>query len=194
MFLGARLDVSIVGLDMSGSTLKYFEPPRAGWFSFFRYFRILLADFDNGADFPLQIGLNREIDVSLIVKRYSLNVLELPAKGCDSFQLFVGCVDVELVVVAVGDIKGTLRVEDCLRRKGVFAVDDAMQFLFAVEQIEYVVFVVSDVEIAAIVKDHALRLGNTKFFPQKLRDLAIASDEEHFVLLAIVNITHTIMS
>ena len=62
-----------------------------------------------------------------------------------------------------------------------------MQFLFAVKQIEHVVLVVRDIEIAAIVKYHALRLGNPVFFPQKLRDLAIARDAEHFVLLAIAD-------
>src|SRR5207237_2516354 len=153
----------------------------------FGYFRSVVVDFYDRANFSLQVSLNREIDVSLVVERYALNVLQLPAKCRDSFQFFVGCVNVKLIVVAVGDVKRTLRVEDCLRRKGIFSIDNAMQFLFTVKQIEHIVFVVRDVEIAAIVKDHALRLGNPVFFSQELRNLAIARDAEHFMLLAIAN-------
>ena len=67
-----------------------------------------------------------------------------------------------------------------------------MKLPVRVEQIEHVVFVVGDVEIALIVKDHAFRFRDAVLAAQKLRDVAVARNPEHFVLLAVAHQNRTV--
>ena len=73
-----------------------------------------------------QVGLHSEVDVSPLVDSDSLNVLELTAEGRDSPQLFTRVINIELPVLAVGDIKRTLCIENSLGRKRVPAIDESM--------------------------------------------------------------------
>src|SRR5882757_9104285 len=89
--------------------------------------------------------------------------------------------------MTVGDVQRSARKIDRFRRERIVAIDDAMQFAVCVEEIKDVVFVVGYVEIAAIIKDHAFRLGDSVISAEEIRNLSVARDAEDFVLLAVAN-------
>ena len=111
----------------------------------------------------------------------------MAAKRGDRLELFAGRVGVKLSVATVGDVKRSLRKVDRFGRKRVFAIDDAMKLAAAVEHIQHVVFVVGDVEIAAVVVNHAFRFRNPVVSPQKFRDLSVARHAKYFVHFAIAD-------
>src|SRR5205085_3329132 len=128
-----------------------------------------------------------EKDVSLIVDGDALHVFQLAPERGNCFQLFTGRVDVELAVMTVSDVQRSPCEIDSLGRESIVAIDDAMQFAACIEQVKDVVFVVGDVQIAAVVKDHAFRLGDSVLLAKKIGNLSVARDAENFVLFAVAH-------
>src|SRR5882672_9675368 len=180
MMCASRFDFSTI--DWGMLIVMIIAPARdlfLGYRSFF------LADLYHVSNLVLQIALHAEKDVSLIVDGDTLHVLQLAAESGDGSELFSRGVKVKLVVVTVGYVQRSAREIDRLRRKGIVAIDDAMQFAVRIEQIKDVVLIVGNVQIAAVVKDHAFRLGDSVLLAEKIGNLSIARDAENFVLFAV---------
>ena len=62
-----------------------------------------------------------------------------------------------------------------------------MQFAIGVEQVKNVVFVVGDIQIAAVIKDHAFRLRDSVILAEKISHLSVARDAKDFVLFAVAD-------
>ena len=135
----------------------------------------------------LQIALHAQKYVSLIVDRDALHVLQLSAEGRDCPEFFSWGVNVKLVVVTVSYVQRSAREIDRLRRKGIVAIDDAMQFAVCIEEVKDVVFIVGNVQIAVVVEHHAFRLGDSVLFAEKIGNLSVARDAKNLVLFAVAD-------
>src|SRR6185437_5340433 len=143
----------------------------------------LLADFYDVAAAAFQISLHSDINISGIVSGDSLHVFQFAGEGGNRLQFIIRTIKKKLSVMTVGDVEGSLGKEDRFGRKRFAAGNDAMQLVTRVEHIQHVVDVVSDVKIAAIVINHALRLRDPVLLAKKFRDCAITRDAKDFVLL-----------
>src|SRR2546421_12916978 len=101
-----------------------FSDYRAGTRLFLGYRSFFLADFNHVSNFPLQIALYAEKDISLIVDGDALHVFQLAPERGNCFQLFTGRVDVELAVMTVSDVQRPLCEIDSLGRESIVAIDD----------------------------------------------------------------------
>src|SRR5215467_972190 len=154
---------------------------------FLGYFSLFLADFNHLSDPVLEVALHAEENVSLVVDGYALNILQRSAESGDCLKFFTRSVDVQLVVSTVGDVERAFRKIDRLRRERITTIDDPVQLVILSKQIKHIVFVVGDVEIAAVVKDHAFRFRDAIFRPQKLRNISVLGDAEDLVHFAVAD-------
>src|SRR4029077_19407012 len=101
------------------------------------YLSSFLADFDYVSDLAFQIGLHADKNVSRVVDRHALHILQLTAKRRDRFQLFTGRVDVKFSVVAVGDVERSAREVNRFGRKRILSIDNPVQLAISIEQVKY---------------------------------------------------------
>ena len=125
--------------------------------------------------------------MALLVDRDAFDVFQLPAKSCNRLRLFARRVDIEFAVVTIRDVERAFRKVDRLRAKRIAVIDNLVELPVAIEQIQHVVFVVGNVEIAAIVEDHAFRLRDAIVSAEKLRNLTVAGDAINDVLLSVAD-------
>src|SRR5205085_6267317 len=105
--------------------------------------------------------LHGDVEAAFAVARHAADMAEAAGEEGDGLEALRRGVAEELAVRAVGDEQSPIGPGDALRRKAVAAVDQAEQAAFRGAQVEDVLLIVRDVEVALIVEGEAFGLGDS---------------------------------
>ena len=102
-------------------------------------------------DLALQVSLDGDVEVPLIIAGYPVHRVELASENRNYIETVLGCVTKEFAVAAIGDVKDAVCIPDRLGRESLLIFYHAMKLFIRRKQIEDIVLIVADVNIAFVI-------------------------------------------